>query len=304
MRMARQARGTETTATTPGLTVEKHSEPRLGRLLARAVVNGLRGEKGAGLPDRRMLRRDVGFDLEHVASYAEVCGFRLEDELPGTYLHLLGFPLQIELMGAPDFPFSLLGLVHVGNRIIHHRPVRLDERVDVEVTLADLRPHPKGQQFDACATVTVDGQPVWEGISTYLRRGGGGDVATAGDGNPADAVPVVDLPHTASWHVPSDIGRRYGTVSGDRNPIHLSTVTAKAFGFPRAIAHGMWTAARALAGLEGRLPDAYAFDVAFKRPLLLPSAVLYATRPTTEGWELGVRSRAGEPHLAGVIHPA
>ena len=76
--------------------------------------------------------------------------------------------------------------------------------------------------------------------------------------------------------MPGDIGRRYAAVSGDRNPIHLHALTAQAFGFPSAIAHGMWLKARTLASLEGRLPDAYTADVAFKLPVLLPSTVSIA----------------------------
>ena len=38
-------------------------------------------------------------------------------------------------------------------------------------------------------------------------------------------------------------------MSGDVNPIHLHALTARAMGFPRAIAHGMWTYARTLAPL-------------------------------------------------------
>lgn len=293
---------TPTSGPTPALTVEKQDSPGLGRMLGRALVNGLLPGGGDTLPDRRIVQRDIGFDLDRVAAYADVCGFRLGDVLPGTYLHLLGFPLQIELMGARDFPFSLLGLVHVRNRIAHHRPVRLDETVTVQVGLADLRPHPKGRQFDVHQVFLVDDDVVWEGVSTYLRRGEG--AGAAAEQGQVDQIDVADLPPTGIWKVPDDIGRRYGAVSGDRNPIHLSSLTAKAFGFPRAIAHGMWTAARALAGLEGRLPDAYVLDVAFKRPLLLPATVEYATRAADGGWDLGVRARrSGEPHLAGTLRP-
>ena len=59
-------------------------------------------------------------------------------------------------------------------------------------------------------------------------------------------------------------------MSGDHNPIHLYPITAKALGFPRQIAHGMWTMARCVAALENRLPDAVRVDVAFKKPVLLP----------------------------------
>src|SRR5262249_52753293 len=104
--------------------------------------------------------------------------------------------------------------------------------------------------------------------------------------------------------VPGDIGRRYGAVSGDRNPIHLHNLTAKAFGFPSAIAHGMWVTARTLAGLEGRLPDAYTVEVAFKLPVLLPATLSLAAAQTEDGWTLDLRSaKSGKPHLAGSISP-
>ena len=52
------------------------------------------------------------------------------------------------------------------------------------------------------------------------------------------------------WSLPASASRAYAAVSGDVNPIHMSALTAKAFGFPRAIAHGMYTAARALSEYE------------------------------------------------------
>ena len=78
---------------------------------------------------------------------------------------------------------------------------------------------------------------------------------------------------TAHWTLRDDLGRRYAAVSGDHNPIHLHAWSAKPFGFPRAIAHGMWTKARCLAAL--RLPDAFEVVVKFKKPILLPSKVTF-----------------------------
>ena len=107
---------------------------------------------------------------------------------------------------------------------------------------------------------------------------------------------------TSQVKVPDDIGRRYGAVSGDRNPIHLYGVTAKLFGFPSAIAHGMWLKARTLAALEGRLPAAYTVDVAFKTPVLLPSTIAISAAAANQGWTLDVRNaRNGKPHLTGTI---
>ncbi len=103
---------------------------------------------------------------------------------------------------------------------------------------------------------------------------------------------------------PDDAGRRYAKVSGDVNPIHLSGLTAKAFGFKRAIAHGMWVKARVLGALSGRLPDALALDVSFRKPLFLPSTVTLSTAQADGGWDFAVRNaKAGTEHVVGTIRP-
>ncbi len=107
------------------------------------------------------------------------------------------------------------------------------------------------------------------------------------------------------WKLPGDLGRRYAAVSGDHNPIHLYPLTAKALGFPRQIAHGMWSMARCVAMLENRLPDAAAVEVAFKKPVLLPGSVAFGSRPLADseggpGYAFSLSSpKSGAPHLAG-----
>lgn len=284
-----------------GRTVEVDGAPNLTALLARAVATSP-GRSGTTLPDTRVIRRGVALDRDHLADYAAVCGFTVTDALPTTYLHVLAFPLSVQIMAGRDFPFALAGLVHVRNRIDHRRPVTADEVVDVEVHLDDLRRHPKGQQFDVVAEVSAADEVVWSSRSTYLRRGKS-DSNAAEDGAGAAAVDVASLPMTSVWRVPADIGRQYGAVSGDRNPIHMSPLTARVFGFPKAIAHGMWTKARALASLEGRLPDAHRVDVLFKLPVLLPATAEFATQAEGDGWQVALRSRSGKPHLAGIVTP-
>jgi acyl dehydratase len=106
------------------------------------------------------------------------------------------------------------------------------------------------------------------------------------------------------WHLRADLGRRYAAVSGDRNPIHLSAPTAKLLGFQRAIAHGMWTKARCLAALEGRLPEAFTVDVAFRRPILLPGRVAFASSAGDGAIRFAVRDPAGaHTHLEGTVAP-
>jgi acyl dehydratase len=226
------------------------------------------------------------------------------DVLPATYLHVLAFPLSVQLMSERAFPFPLVGLVHVANSITARRPVRADETVSLTVHAADLREHSAGMQVDLLAEGRVADEQLWSGRSTYLRRGKPSGAST-GD-KAAENKPRTDsLPPAGSAslvRVPGDIGRRYGAVSGDRNPIHLFGLTAKAFGFPKAIAHGMWLKARMLAALEGRLPDAFTVDVAFKTPVLLPSTIALTAARDGGGWTLDVRNpRSGKPHLTGSV---
>jgi acyl dehydratase len=257
---------------------------------ARIALGALRRRPDT-LPERELTRMDVRVDPQALAAYDRVCGFRLRDELPATYPHVLAFPLAMELMAGRDFPFSPLGLVHVGNTIEQRRPLRFDEPLDLRVRAVDLAPHERGTQFAVLAEAEVGGAVVWRDRSTYLHREGKGDGSSRRDGAE---------PPTASaiWRVPGDIGRRYARVSGDANPIHLHPLTAKALGQPGAIAHGMWTKARCLAAMEGRLPDAYTADVRFKLPLTIPGRAAFSFR---DG-EFEVHdARSGKPHLSGRV---
>jgi hypothetical protein len=276
--------------------------PTLSPLLRAALpsipgVNLLPGVRktGSDLPALSRTSHDVAVDRAHVAAYAEVCGFPLRDALPLTYPHLLAFPLHMALMTDPAFPFPAIGTVHLANAITQHRPIAADEPLQVTAGTANLRPHPKGRTFEIATRVHSRGELVWESTSTFLRLGGGDPKATV-DGPTFEEVPSAGI----SWRLPGDLGRRYAGVSGDHNPIHLYALTAKAFGFPRAIAHGMWSKARCLAALDGRLPDAVTVEVAFRKPILLPGRVEFGSRIAGDDFAFALaRPKDGAAHLLG-----
>lgn len=280
--------------------------PDLKRLFVKATLTS-RG-RGGDLPRTRMVLLDQGVDLTRLARYARVCGFALADTLPPTYLHVLAFPLQVELMAGRAFPLPLAGLVHVANEIRSVRSVRVDERFDLVVWAQDLREHAKGAQVDLHAEVSVEGEVVWHGRSTYLARGhqappGGSTLPP----DPTTRPTAPELPERPSsvLRVPDDTGRRYASVSGDVNPIHLNPLAAKAFGFPRAIAHGMWTHARSLAALEGRLPAApFVARAEFARPVLLPTTVALHTAVSDQGCVVEMRpARRDGLHVRTTVSP-
>ncbi|HVD37362.1 MAG TPA: MaoC/PaaZ C-terminal domain-containing protein [Solirubrobacterales bacterium] len=285
------------------------SSPSILPLYARAALPMIPGASllpfvpggGGEIPDGLDLElAGVTAEPEDVAAYAKVCGFALRDTLPPTYPHMLAFPLHMAIMSDGSFPFGAVGLVHVENSIAQKRPIGIHEEMTIRARPTKLQPHPKGKTFSLETEVLVDGKIVWQSVSTMLRRGkSNGDAPKqekAFESLPAEA------PASAEWKLPGDLGRRYAGVSGDRNPIHMHSLTAKPLGFPGAIAHGMWTKARALAQLESKLPDSFEVEVRFRKPVLLPARVEFASEDRGEEILFAVRNaKKGTPHLDGRV---
>lgn len=271
--------------------VQLDAMPAAAGLYLKALAPRPRPGVTGGLPDRLVRLSGHRCSVAEVAAYDSVCGFGLTDALPSTWLHVLTFPLQLTLMTADDFPLAPAGMVHVGNTITQHRPALITQPLDLSVRAENLRPHRRGVLVDLVGEARVGDELVWQGRSVYLNRSAhlGGEVVPP---------PERDLPRglvtSGRWRLPADLGRRYAAVSGDVNPIHLNPLAAKAFGFPRAIAHGMWTYARALAAFESRLPPAYTATVDFTKPVLLPSTVRFAAAETPDGYAAQLTNRAAD----------
>jgi len=255
---------------------------------------------GDDLPDDVVEVPGVEVDRGHLTRYQRVCGFRVSDRLPATYPHMVAFPHSMDLMTRLSFPFGVIGLVHVENVVKLLRPLTADDGFDLTVRTANLRDHKSGRQFDVVAEATIAGEPVWHSTSTYLHREGSG---SGGGGKPKRKPAATPGEGTQVWKVPGDIGRQYAAVSGDRNPIHLHPLTARLFGFPSAIAHGMWVKARCLAALDGHLPDdGYTAAVKFKLPMTIPAKAAFRSWPEGDGRAFSVAdARSGKPHVDGTI---
>ena len=286
---------------------ELNGSPSMTTLFARAGVAAIPGAGklpffsggGGDVPDVALILDDVQIDPERLAAFDRVCGYSLSDDVPAAYIHVLAFPLQLKLMTDGSFPLPAIGLVHIANKFTQHRPVGIGERVSLRVWATELEPHPRGTQFTLRSQARIGDELVWEEWSTNLRRGGGGN---GKQGKAPDVASTEDLPAAATWKLPGDLGRQYAAVSGDRNPIHMHPLSAKLFGFPTAIAHGMWTKARCLAALGPRLDEKFTAEVAFRKPILLPATVKFAEELGDGAIRFGVRdARKGTPHLDGLV---
>ncbi|GAA5003195.1 MaoC/PaaZ C-terminal domain-containing protein [Streptomyces siamensis] len=296
------------------------SSPALLPALARgALLSPLRRPRSdAPVPSTRLVLPGVRVDLARLAAYERVCGFATGSRaLPPTYPHVLGFPLAMRIMAGRGFPLPLLGLVHTSIEITQWSAPPVAAEYELAVHVERLVPHRRGTEARVLTEARVDGGLVWESRSTYLARhrrrdgdtapeaattdpsGTGGPSGTNGAGSAegTSGTPGPSLPSRAEWRLAGDVGRRYAAVSGDRNPIHLHPFTARLFGFPRAIAHGMWTVARCLAeyGPQGEVT----VRADFRAPVLLPGTVTYAAEGPA--FELRGEDRV---HLTGEVRPA
>ncbi|QJI32578.1 acyl dehydratase [Pseudomonas sp. ADAK18] len=273
------------------------STPFLPPLYWRAALK--RKISGTALPEAG-LRCWMSVDPKHLAAYRKVCGFEDSAILPATYPHILAFALQMQLLTARDFPFPLLGLIHLSNRIRILRTLGSVGYLRVGVRTQNLQPHAKGATFDLVTTMEDSLGPLWEAHSRMLCRG----VKLPGEVADTAALSPTGLSELSRWKAPADIGRRYARVSGDYNPIHLSALSAKLFGFPQAIAHGLWIKARTLAALGQHLPAAnIEIEVEFKKPVRLPSEVTLLSSAAASSGELQLKGASDIEHMSGKWHP-
>ncbi|WP_168703927.1 MaoC family dehydratase [Gordonia paraffinivorans] len=287
-----------------GRTITLPGVPGTAELYGKAVTAMLPGigkparvEADAPLPDAHYRLDDLRVDPAALQAYCHATGQRFGETLPLTYPFVLQFPVVMKLITSDDFPFGAIGSVHLSNTIERFRPIAVSEPLSIVTHAENLREHRKGILVDVISEISVGSELVTRQTATFLKQ-----QRTSLSDEPRGPEPKAKTPPPPDAILSVDLGRirEYAAASGDRNPIHMANLTAKAFGFPRAIAHGMWSAAAAIANIEAQLPGAVTYDVKFGKPILLPAKVnLYTRRIDDEGgFDIAIRDRKkGFPHL-------
>ena len=283
----------------PPMTETLEAFPKPGSLYLKAALTARRKPgPDAVIPTNSVGMKGLRFEPAHVAAYNAICELP-EGDMALTYPQVVAAPLHIQLLLAPNYPYAILGMVHLRNVIEQKAPLSIGVAYDLEVRIADSKKSPLGMEVDLVTTYSADGEVVWNATTTVLHRMKGERRAKKAPPTPPPAVTA----HYHPFEVPEDIGRRYAPIAGDHNPIHLYAVTAKLFGFDRAIAHGMWSLARCLGlllpsfeGTPTRL------KVQFKQPVLLPARVTLKHSGTAQGTGFDLLAReGGRTHLSGEL---
>ncbi len=258
--------------------------------------------EGGAVPRIESRLTKVASDRKHLAAYSEICGAAAGATLPIAYPHVLAMPLHLAMLGAEAFPVKLFGLVHVQNRIAMRQPLSAEEPAEIRAWVEGHRETERGQEFDLHTDYVVAGEALWEETCTFLARRkpapGASKPVPRGDNAP-DAVAM----KSSSFRAPAGLGRRYGLLSGDVNPIHMSDLTARAFGFPRAIAHGMWSLGRLASDFEAeQFNGGCELSVTFKLPIYMPAWLMLQRWDIENGTGFALRDGQGEkPHLVGAL---
>ena len=213
----------------------------------------------------------------HYNKYCKLVGWKNAEQMHPFYWQGRGLSLQLRLLSHGKSPFKLLGLVHLQNRVEEYVECRTDIPCELVARFGTVYQHRRGLAVEVTVTGNQRGQRVYSATGTYLMQ-------TSLKPGPlpayesAIAGPGESSPETAELVFSAAMVRRYAKVSGDVNPIHLSTLTARLFGFKRAIVHGMYSGATAVSELDKQQAlNGKAVQLAFKRPMFVPAkAVLFS----------------------------
>ena len=242
-------------------------------------------------------------DPGHLARYAALCEVPRTDVVPIAYPHMLASGMHLAMLSSPAFPIGVLGLVHVRNCIVRERAQDPTEPVALRSWLEGHRDTERGQDFDLETEGLAGRAVIWRETCTFLARRRGRPAAKPVADKTRESLLDKGSVTSTSFAVPAGLGRRYASVSGDYNPIHLADVTARPFGFRKAIAHGMWSLARCAAELgEAGMPGQTTLDVAFRLPVYLPAWVTLESCAATGTVDFALKDSAGhKPYLTGEL---
>lgn len=269
--------------------------PSLPQLLLKAAFKSGDYRVGDDLPNLSISLESFVLNSENLQRYRTVCGFQSQ-RVPPTYFFVVAFPLFIRLMLEKNFPLRPMGMVHLRNQISVHHSFDTSSALSISAAVGKSELTSRGLEWTINTQVQDQSKTVWTSESTFLNR--------CKTGIPRQTLESVKPQgNPQPWSLSADLGRRYARVSGDYNPIHLTDISARLFGFKKAIAHGMWSKARCLAALDNQLPDAgYQVNVSFFKPVYLPSSVSFQSHKQGSKHNFYLFNCSGaDMHLQGSI---
>lgn len=219
--------------------------------------------------------------------------------VPSTYWHTRLFGVRIALAARREFPFPLPGMVHFTDTIRQHETVWPTDVLRMECRLGRFLRHEKGTAFETLTYLYRGNRLVWEEntVNLYLGSIHIGEAEYTGH-----EFPELQHPYEDRLRIPGNMGRKYARICGDYNPIHISSLGAKLFGFKRKLMHGWYGLNQILAQHPNEMAAPHEVYAAFKKPLFIPGQVLLKQEKKASEirFEI-VHAREGYPNLKGYL---
>lgn len=275
--------------------------PPLLPLYARAVFKGNRYREGMALPALHCNWENIEFPAQMLSEYCSACHLSETPEVPLLFPHMFLGGAHLQFMSHSAFPLKPLGAVHSRNHIVQYAPLKAVSQYQAQLKIGGQRRRPQGLEFDLHTSLSCEGKTCWVSVSTYLVRMKLKGEDAAGS-LASEAMNLEQSKALAGFEVPVGTGKLYGRLSGDINPIHMSALLAKCFGFKRDLAHGMWSAARGngfFEHIDAQAPIRH--DVAFKGPLYLGEPVAIRVDPQRPGAFEFYGGKNERPSVVGLV---
>lgn len=237
-------------------------------------------------------------DMQRLEAFNRMFGYA-GAYVPSTYWHTRLFGVRIALAARREFPFPLPGMVHFTDSIRQYEPILPTDALRMECGLGRFLTHEKGTAFETLTKLYRNGHLVWEEntVNLYIGKIRLGETEYVGH-----EFAELQNPLTEELRIPGNMGRKYARISGDFNPIHISTLGAKMFGFKRKLMHGWYGLNHILAQHPEKMEAPHEIYAAFKRPLLLPGHVLTKQEKTDVQIRFEIaNAKEGYPNLKGVF---
>ncbi|MDO8787542.1 MAG: hypothetical protein Q7J42_05675 [Sulfuritalea sp.] len=272
--------------------LDYHAKPSVLGFMSR-VLRPSPGFSGDGqLPDIQARWSGHRTSRRAVLDFLDLSDLPAGEGLSILYPHTVSFPMLMAVLSHPAFPVPIWNVLQVRNRLVQHEPIASDAVLDFTVRTGARRVLEKGVEMDLLVGAEAGGRIVWEAVNTFYARGRFGAAEAE-----ALASPGVAGTKATEWHMPARGRWRYGLLSGDVNPLHMSDWYARRLGYARAFTHPQ----RAIGQCLGHLGAAHHAPMQLETWIKGP--VFYGTRVS-----LRSESRPAEQlfalHLDGDARPA
>ncbi len=289
------------------LEIDKH--PSMAYIFSKALLISMFRSSSLGdetkILKSRFVLKNYQLDKDIIHNYKKVCGFTKIDTnvVPISYLQSLFIGLLGKYIISSYFPITPLGLIHTYQSFEQERAIKDTESIDLSCSLVGVNKIEKGIETIFKLEVVSNDEIVWEGTSIFLTKT---DTIKKKRSSKKEET---FLKKQEIINIPKGTGLKYAKVSGDFNPHHLYSILAKAFGFKKAIVHGMWSLASVIANIDKTYPldGECKIEAFFKLPVFMPAttALGYETGNDDQGnaivnFELR-DNQEGLPHLKGRV---